>query len=83
MRALIFFDCFGEIFMTVFFTSFVRSLKFNRSVVFSECRSCPRQAASQSHIPFGSLFSFQGTMKRSFTYSHWEAASGKSKWENI
>lgn len=37
----------------------------------------------QSHIPFGSLFSFQGTMKRSFTYSHWEAASGKSKWENI
>ena len=23
-----------------------------------------------SHIPFGSLFSFQGTMKRSFTYSN-------------
>ena len=26
----------------------------------------------QSHIPFGSLFSFQGAMKRPFTCSHWE-----------
>ena len=32
-------------------------------------------AASQSHIPFGSLFSFQGTMKRSFTYSHWQRSN--------
>ena len=69
--------------MTVFFTSFVRSLKFNRSVVFSECRSCPRQAASQSHIPFGSLFCFQGTMKRSFTYSHWQRSNAPPKRENI
>ena len=75
MRALIRFDCFGVTFMTMIFTSFVRFLKFNRSVVFSECRSCPRQAASQSHIPFGSLFSFQGTMKRSFTYSHWQRSN--------
>ena len=37
--------------------------------------------SSQSHIPFGSLFNFQGTVRRSFTYSHWEAASGKSKSE--
>lgn len=36
-----------------------------------------------SHIPFGSLFNFQGTVRRSFTYSHWEAASDKSKSENI
>lgn len=35
--------------------------------------------SSQSHIPFGLLFNFQGTVRRSFTYSHWEAASGKSK----
>ena len=34
-----------------------------------------------SHIPFGLLFNFQGTVRRSFTYSHWEAASGKSKSE--
>ena len=43
---------------------------------------CPRQAASlcslpfgrswHSHIPFGSLFNFQGTVRRSFTCSHWE-----------
>lgn len=26
----------------------------------------------QSHIPFGSLFNFQGTVRRSFTCSHWE-----------
>ena len=26
-------------------------------------------------IPFGSLFSFQGTMKRSFTYSHWQRSN--------
>ena len=38
MRALIFFDCFGVIFMTMIFTSFVRSLEFNCSVVFSESR---------------------------------------------
>ena len=34
-----------------------------------------------SHIPFGLLFNFQGTVRREFTYSHWEAASGKSKSE--
>lgn len=34
-----------------------------------------------SHIPLGLLFNFQGTVRRSFTYSHWEAASGKSKSE--
>ena len=34
-----------------------------------------------SHIPFGLLFNFQGTVRRGFTYSHWEAASGKSKSE--
>ena len=61
----------------------MRFLKFNRSVVFSECRSCPRQAASQSHIPFGLLFSFQGTMKRSFTYSHWENSNSNPKRKNI
>ena len=44
---------------------------------------CPRQAASQSHIPFGSLFSFQGTMKRSFTYSHWQRSNAPPKRENI
>ena len=27
--------------------------------------------SSQSHIPFGLLFSFQGATKRSFTCSHW------------
>ena len=37
----------------------------------------------QSHIPFGSLFSFQGTMKRSFTYSHWEKTNDNPKRENI
>ena len=88
MRALIRFDCFGVIFMTMIFTSFVRFLEFNYSVVFSESRfSVPapeshRSVASlapvrawQSHIQFGSLFSFQGTMKRSFTYSHWQRSN--------
>lgn len=42
MRALIRFDCFGVIFMTMIFTSFVRSLESNCSVVFSEFRSCRR-----------------------------------------
>ena len=28
--------------------------------------------SSQSHIPFGLLFNFQGTVRRSFTCSHWE-----------
>lgn len=28
--------------------------------------------SSYSHIPFGSLFNFQGTVRRSFTCSHWE-----------
>ena len=42
MRALICFDCFGVIFMTMIFTSFVRSLEFNCSVLFSECCSYPR-----------------------------------------
>lgn len=117
MRALIRFDCFGVIFMTMFFTSFVCSLESNCAVAFSEFRSCPgvspqRRFASssqtlfrsfpcnarkvrslrcsssprlswQSHIPFGSLFSFQGTMKRSFTYSYWEAASDNLKRKNI
>ena len=37
--------------------------------------------SSQSHIPFGSLFNFQGTMKRSFTYSHRERVNGNPKRE--
>lgn len=34
-----------------------------------------------SHIPFGLLFNFQGTVRRSFTYSHWERANGNPKRE--
>lgn len=33
-------------------------------------RGSPR--SWHSHIPFGLLFNFQGTVRRSFTYSHWE-----------
>ena len=114
---LIRFDCFGVIFMTMFFTSFVCSLESNCAVAFSEFRSCPgvspqRRFASssqtlfrsfpcnarkvrslrcsssprlswQSHIPFGLLFSFQGTMKRPFTYSHWEKTNDNPKRKNI
>ena len=37
--------------------------------------------SSQSHIPFGLLFRFQGAMKRSFTYSHWERSNSNPKRE--
>lgn len=37
--------------------------------------------SSHSHIPFGLLFNFQGTVRRSFTYSHWERANGNPKRE--
>ncbi|OUP77590.1 hypothetical protein B5F08_08515 [Anaeromassilibacillus sp. An172] len=43
----------------------------------------PCQTASQSHIPFGLLFNFQGTMKRSFTYSHWVNSNSNPKRKNI
>ena len=36
-----------------------------------------------SHIPFGLLFNFQGTMKRSFTYSHWVNSNSNPKRKNI
>ena len=53
MRALIRFDCFGVIFMIMIFTSFVRFLEFNYSVVFSESRfSVP---APESHRSVASL----------------------------
>lgn len=39
--------------------------------------------SSQSHIPFALLFRFQGTMKRSFTYSHWERANSNPDFEKI
>lgn len=35
--------------------------------------------SSQSHIPFGLLFDFQGATKRSFTYSHWERSNAHPK----
>lgn len=80
MRALICFDCFGVIFMTMFFTSsrfddpLIYSLLFALNAVPApeSHRGVASLLSSQSHIPFGLLFSFQGTMKRSFTYSHWE-----------
>ena len=34
-------------------------------------------------IPFGLLFNFQSTMKRSFTYSHWENSNSNPKRKNI
>ena len=37
--------------------------------------------SSQSHIPFALLFRFQGAMKRSFTYSHWEQPNAHPKRE--
>ena len=37
--------------------------------------------SSQSHIPFGLLFNFQGAMKRSFTYSHWKRSNAPPKRE--
>lgn len=39
--------------------------------------------SSQSHIPFALLFRFQGAMKRSFTYSHWERANSNPDFEKI
>ena len=39
--------------------------------------------SSQSHIPFALLFRFQGAMKRSFTYSHWEKANSNPDFEKI
>ena len=86
MSALIRFDCFGVIFMTMIFTSsrfdpfIYRARRFLRIQFFCPC---PCQAASQSHIPFGSLFNFQGTMKRLFTYSHWENSNSNPKRKNI
>ena len=60
MRALIRFDCFGVIFMTMFFTSFVCSLESNCAVAFSKFRSCPgvspqRRFASSSQTLFRSF----------------------------
>lgn len=37
--------------------------------------------SSQSHIPFALLFHFQGAMKRSFTYSHWERSNSNPERE--
>ena len=36
-----------------------------------------------SRIPFALLFRFQGAMKRSFTYSHWERANSNPDFEKI
>ena len=37
--------------------------------------------SSHSHIPFGLLFNFQGTVRRSFTYSHRERSNAPPKRE--
>ena len=97
MRALIRFDCFGVIFMTMIFTS----SRFDDPLIYRACCflwiqffcPCPCQAASPclflsegrgkviSHSDRYSIFKV--LMKRPFTYSHWVNSNSNPKRKNI
>ena len=71
----------GSILVGTVPTGVTFDLTYTEAVIRDDVIMAPLLKAIQNgYFP---VFNFQGTTKRSFTYSHRGRASGKSKWKNI